>query len=434
MNRTVEKGKTLLVDGPASVIATSGKVEVFGSIMSSAKKIVIREGKRLPFVVEEKATFDISLGENASAEEVDGNTIPPSWIRSFEELLKIQAKPITAVVLGTVDSGKTSFCTYLINKLLLEKQKNAILDGDLGQSDIGPPCTVAYTFVTKPITDLFNLEAKNAFFVGVTSPSIAIDKVIEGLKSLKREVSSSNPDFIVINTDGWIEGEEAVNYKVQLIEELDPNIIFCIQQKDEFAPFLNALEKFAKVIVDSPSAIKQRSREKRRNLRELGYVKYLRNAKVQSLPLNWLKVEEDELFSLSGAHENTRQARKIYELLGMKPLHLAELKDRICIVIGRRRWINEDNIKKVEEFTKKKMVVTRKGEEEDALVALYNSERKFLGIGVLKEVDYTRKTLKIFSPVAKEISTIALGKVKLDKNLKEIPTITEENQSESTVI
>ena len=434
MNRTVEKGKTLLVDGPASVIATSGKVEVFGSIMSSAKKIVIREGKRLPFVVEEKATFDISLGENASAEEVDGNTIPPSWIRSFEELLKIQAKPITAVVLGTVDSGKTSFCTYLINKLLLEKQKNAILDGDLGQSDIGPPCTVAYTFVTKPITDLFNLEAKNAFFVGVTSPSIAIDKVIEGLKSLKREVSSSNPDFIVINTDGWIEGEEAVNYKVQLIEELDPNIIFCIQQKDEFAPFLNALEKFAKVIVDSPSAIKQRSREKRRNLRELGYVKYLRNAKVQSLPLNWLKVEEDELFSLSGAHENTRQARKIYELLGMKPLHLAELKDRICIVIGRRRWINEDNIKKVEEFTKKKMVVTRKGEEEDALVALYNSERKFLGIGVLKEVDYTRKTLKIFSPVAKEISTIALGKVKLDKNLKEIPTITEENQLESTVI
>ena len=434
MNRTVEKGKTLLVDGPASVIATSGKVEVFGSIMSSAKKIVIREGKRLPFVVEEKATFDISLGENASAEEVDGNTIPPSWIRSFEELLKIQAKPITAVVLGTVDSGKTSFCTYLINKLLLEKQKNAILDGDLGQSDIGPPCTVAYTFVTKPITDLFNLEAKNAFFVGVTSPSIAIDKVIEGLKSLKREVSSSNPDFIVINTDGWIEGEEAVNYKVQLIEELDPNIIFCIQQKDEFAPFLNALEKFAKVIVDSPSAIKQRSREKRRNLRELGYVKYLRNAKVQSLPLNWLKVEEDELFSLSGAHENTRQARKIYELLGMKPLHLAELKDRICIVIGRRRWINEDNIKKAEEFAKKKMVVIRKGEEEDVLIALYNVERKFLGIGVLKEVDYVRKTLKILTRVAKEISIVVLGKVKLDKNLKEIPAFTEENQSEFAAI
>jgi len=430
MNRTVENGKTLLVDGPASVIASSGKVEVFGSIIGGARKVVIREGKRLPFLVEEKATFDISLGENASVEEVDGSTIPPSWMKSFEELLKIQTKPVTAIVLGTVDSGKTSFCTYLLNKLLHEKKKAAILDGDLGQSDIGPPCTVAYNFVTKPITDLFNLEEKNAFFVGVTSPSIAISKVIDGLTSLKTEILGSNPDFIVINTDGWVEGEEAVDYKVQLIEELNPDIIFCIQQKDELTPLLNALEKFVKIVVDSPSAIKQKTREKRRNFRELGYTKYLRNAKVQSLPLNWLKIEENEPFGLGRTHENTRQARKIYELLGMKPLHLAELKDRIFIIIGRRRWIDEDSIKKVGEFAKKKIVVTRKGEEEDTLIALYNAERRFLGIGILKEVDYRRKALKVLTPVTKEISIVTLGKVRLDKNLKEIPNFTEENQSE----
>jgi len=434
MIRTVENGKTLLVDGPASVIVTSGKVEVFGSIVGGTSKVVIREGKRLPFVVEEKATFNISLGENASAEEVDGNTIPSSWVKSFEELLKIQANPVTAIVLGTVDSGKTSFCTYLINRLLREKKKVAILDGDLGQSDIGPPSTVAYTFVTKPLTDLFNLEAKNAFFVGVTSPNTAIDKVIEGLASLKKEISSSNPDFIVINTDGWVEGEEAVNYKIQLVKKLDPNVIFCIQQKDELTPFVNTLEKFITIVVDSPSAIKQRSREKRRSLRELGYMKYLRNAKVQSLPLSWLKIEENELFGLSGTHENTKQARKMYELLGMKPLHFAELKDRICIVIGRRRWINEDNIKKAEEVAKKKIVVIRKGEEEGLLMASYNVERKFLGIGILQEVDYARKTLKIFTPVAKEISIVALGKVKLDKNLREIPAFIEENQSEFSEI
>jgi polynucleotide 5'-hydroxyl-kinase GRC3/NOL9 len=430
MIRTVEKGKTLVVDGPASVIVSSGKAEAFGSIVAGARKVVIREGKRLPFAVEEKATFDISLGENANVEEVDGNTIPSSWVKSFEELIKIQATPVTAIVLGTVDSGKTSFCTYLINELLREKKKVAILDGDLGQSDIGPPSTVAYTFVTRPATDLFNLEAKNAFFVGVTSPSVAIDKVIKGLTSLKKEISSNNPDFIVINTDGWVEGEEAVNYKVQLIKELTPDIIFCIQQKDELTPFLNTVKDFVKIVVDSPSAIKQRSTERRRGLRELGYMKYLRNAKVQSLPLSWLKIEENELFGLGGTYENSKQARKMYELLGMKPLHFAELKDRICIVIGRRRWINEDNIKKAEEAAKKKIVVIRKGEEEGLLMASYNIDRKFLGIGILQEVDYARKTLKIFTPVAKEIAIVALGKVKLDKNLREIPAFAEENQSE----
>jgi polynucleotide 5'-hydroxyl-kinase GRC3/NOL9 len=427
MDQIVEKGRTLLIDGPASVTLVSGKAEVFGSSISVASKVVIREGKRLPFAVMEKAAFDISLGENASAEEVDENTIPAAWAKSFEELLKIQAKPVTVMVLGTVDSGKTSFCTYLINRLLREKQKVAILDGDLGQSDVGPPCTVAYAFATRPVTDLFNLEAKNAFFVGSTSPSAVIDKVIDGLTLLKKEILSSEQDFVVINTDGWVEGEEAFNYKVQLIRALDPGVIFCLQQKDEMSSFLSIPERSVSV-VDSPGTIKQRTREKRRSLRELGYIKYLRSAKVESLPLSWLRIEEDDLLGLSRVHENDRQAEKIYELLGMRPLHFAELKGRICVVIGKNRWISSDNMKKVEEFTKKKIVILRKGEEEGLLMALYNAKKKFLGIGTLREIDYARKTLKIFTPVSKEISIVSLGKVKLDKNLKELPVLAEENQ------
>jgi polynucleotide 5'-kinase involved in rRNA processing len=61
-------------------------------------------------------------------------------------------------------------------------------------------------------------------------------------------------------------------------------------------------------------------------------------------------------------------------------------------------------------------------------MALYNIKRKFLGIGILHEIDYGRKTLKIFTPVSKEISIVSLGKVKLDKNLKEIPILAEESQ------
>jgi polynucleotide 5'-hydroxyl-kinase GRC3/NOL9 len=430
MSLTVEKGKTLLVDGPASVTITSGRVEIFGSTSGSASKVVIREGKRLPFAVSETATVNIALGENAAKEEVDGNTIPSSWNDATKELLNLQTRPVTAVVLGTIDSGKTSFCTYLINRALQEKKKCAILDGDLGQSDIGPPCTLAYAFVTKPITDLFNLRAKNGFFVGVTSPNKAVDKVIDGLTSLKKEILGGNPDFIVVDTDGWVEGEDAMNYKVQLIEKLNPDVIFDIQQKDELSHLLGALERFRKIIVDSPPAIKQRSREKRRSLRELGYIKYLANAKVQSLPLSWLKIEENALFSLGGIHKNARRAEKIYELLGMKPLHFAELEDRVSVIIGRRRWIEEENIKKVEEFTGKKVVVTRKGDEEGLLTALYNANKKFLGIGVLQEVDYARRTLKILSPVSEEIAIIGLGKVRLDKNMREIPVSEEENQSD----
>jgi polynucleotide 5'-hydroxyl-kinase GRC3/NOL9 len=428
MNRTVEKGKTLLIDGPGSVTVISGKVEVFGSTVAPTGKVVIREDKRLPFTVEETAVFNISLGDDAAAEEVEGSTVPSSWNKACEELLNLEAKPVTALVLGTVDSGKSSFCTYLINRALCEKRKVAILDGDLGQSDIGPPSTVAYSFVTKPLTDLFNLQAKNAFFIGETSPSGATVKVIEGLASLKKEISANSPELVVINTDGWVEGECAVSYKVQLIGELGPDVIFCIQQKDELTPLSNAIGKFKKVLVESPSAIRQRDNEKRRNLRELGYIKYLRNAKVLSLSLNWLIVEGNELLGIRKTRMSMNQSSKVYGLLGMRPLHLSELGDKVYIVIGRRRWIESENIKKVEEFTKKKVVVTRKGDEEGLLTGMYSADRKFLGIGIVQEVDYLRKALKICTPVSGEVSILALGKVRLDKNMKEIPAVTEENQ------
>jgi len=74
MNLKIEKDKTLLVDGPASVTITSGKAQVFSNVILSPRRIVIREGKRLPFAVEENTVFEISAGEKARIEEIAGNT------------------------------------------------------------------------------------------------------------------------------------------------------------------------------------------------------------------------------------------------------------------------------------------------------------------------------------------------------------------------
>ncbi|MEM2440126.1 MAG: Clp1/GlmU family protein, partial [Candidatus Bathyarchaeia archaeon] len=422
---TVDAGKTLLVDGPASVTLVSGGAEVFGYSLRQMGKVVIRDGKRMPFAVKEKATFDISLGENANVEEVEGNTIPPSWEEAYKELAALEKRPLTALVLGNVDSGKTSFCTYLTNRLIKDGWKVAILDGDLGQSDIGPPCTVAYAVVSKPVTDLFNLEAANAYFVGVTSPSRALEKVIHGVTSLKEEILKHNPDYIVVNTDGWVEGADAINYKLQMVEKVSPDIVFCIQQNETLTPLFEALKNFKTFMVESPQTIRQRSREKRRSLRELGYIKYLKSAKVQSIPISWVKIESDELVGLNKPFGMAKREREICDLLGMKPLHIAELKDKIYVVIGRGRWIDPEKIRNTEETLGKKIVVAWKGDEEGLLIALYSGEGKFLGIGVLREIDYIRKVLKIFTSVSSGVATVAIGKVRLDRNLREVPVLQE---------
>jgi polynucleotide 5'-hydroxyl-kinase GRC3/NOL9 len=371
MNKTVEKGKTLLVNGPASVTILSGKAEVFGFQLGEKRKIIIREGKRLPFMVQETASFDLAIGADAGVEEKEGSTIPPSWISAYGTLCEIQKKFVVVLVLGGVDAGKTSFCTYVINRLVSEKFKVAILDEDLGQSDIGPPGTVAYTYVVKPVTDLFNLKPENLVFVGTTSPSGAADKTVEATASLKTDImGKGNADFLVVNTDGWALGEEAVQFKSRLAAALEPDIVFCLQNQDTIpslcATLGDALAGFRQERAESPIAVRERSRESRRSLRELGFAKYLENAKVKVFPLNYITVE--------GKGKN-----------------------------GLIRQRTEDNL----------------------LVALYDWQKRFLGIGVLRSVDLDRKALKIQTSVSEKPALVVLGKTRLDENLREIPEKTQ---------
>lgn len=351
------------MDGPAFVLVASGEVEAFGYTVKNTDRIVIREGKRLPFVVKEKASFEVRLGENAKTTVSDGNTIPTSWSTAFEVLRNMQKKPVIAMIVGGADSGKSSLCTYLINKLINEKQAVAIVDGDVGQSDVGPPCTVAYTCVAKPVTDLFALKAENTFFVGFTSPSENITKTIEGVASLEAEVLKEKVDFVVVNTDGWVLGEDAVEYKLQLTKKILPDIVLGVQQNKEITPLLAKLENFKVLILDSAGAVRERTREKRRNLRELGYMKYLTDAKVKTWPLSRLTIENGIL------------------CLSQKP-----------------------------EYKQKGL-----------LLGLHDAQMRFLGIGVLQGIDWKRRSIKILTGVTANPVYVAVGRVRLDEKLREIP-------------
>jgi polynucleotide 5'-hydroxyl-kinase GRC3/NOL9 len=360
LQQTVESNKTLLVDGPASVRLVSGKVEVFGYQIKASSRVVVREGKRLPFFVLEKAVFDVSLGANASIEETVGSTIPSSWNKPVEAVLGVPKRPVVVLVVGTIDSGKSSVCTYLVNKLVKGKCRVAVLDGDLGQSDIGSSGTVCYALTSKPVTELYDLRFGNAFFVGDTSPIKAIAKTLEGYVAMKAEVLARQVDFVVVNTDGWVTGDIAVGYKTQLIRALEPDFIVGVQVGDELAPLIANLEKTPMIVVEPSSSLNQRSTEKRKSLREMTYTRYLKNAKLQCYPMSQITIEP------------------------------------------------RNALPKFQES------------EKGLLVGLYGSESKFLGIGVLREINQVRKVLKVQTAVSAKPSRLVIGKVLLNKKLQEI--------------
>ncbi len=417
MKHIVKKGKTLLVDGPASVSLLSGRISVLGAPFRIGDKIIVRDGKRVPFGVRKKATFDLMLGEGASFKEIDGGTVPPSWENAAKEVLSLK-KPVTVMVMGGVDSGKTSFCTFLANEALRKKWKTGVIDADLGQSDVGPPSTIGFNFVSEPVKDLFEIKAENACFVGLTSPSGAVNKVIKGITELKNGVMEADVDFLIVNTDGWVDGEDAAKYKIELWKTISPSVVVGIRQEDELTPILTALKEAKVLSIDSPRLVQRRNREKRKILRELSYKKYLKQAKVHPFALNWVKVEG----SLLGAGSPLAPGRmeKIRSLLGARPIYSEETLTTIFIVLRKNRSVSEEQIKEIEESFGKRAKVIREGEEEGLLVGLQDELGKFLGIGILCGVDYKRRVMKVYTPVNENVSTIRFGQIKLDENCREI--------------
>lgn len=417
MKHAVEKGKTLLVDGPSSVTVLSGEARVLGAPLKIGERFVIREGKRIPFEVVKKSMFDLVLSENISFEEIDGSTIPSSWENVSKEIM-YEGKLLIVMVIGDVDSGKTSFCTYLANKALEKNLKIAVIDADLGQSDVGPPATIGFSCIVTPVKDLFEVEAKSACFVGLTSPSGVSEKVIEKLSFLKTiALKNDKVDLLILNTDGWVDGEEAAVYKIKLVEKIAPDIVVGIQRENELSPILTALKGRKVFSVNSPSVIRARDREKRKILRELSYKKYLKDAKIQSFPLNWINVE--------GAFFKTKNhpaesLKKLSAMLETYPVYFEETPTSVFLVLKKGQWIDEDLVRKIESKCGKRTKIVREGDEEGLLVAFQDSDGRFLGIGIIRSVDYRRLVMKVYTPVYKNVATILVGQIKLDEKGREI--------------
>ncbi|MFP3985023.1 MAG: Clp1/GlmU family protein [Candidatus Bathyarchaeia archaeon] len=421
MIREVEADKTLLVNGPASVRLISGEVEILGASFGVDERIIIRDGKRLPFYAEKKAVFDIIHGEDSVVDETSGNTVPTSWFKLTEEVFSLK-KPAVAMIMGDVDSGKTSVCTFLVNSALKARLRVAVVDADLGQSDIGPPTTIGLAYIDKPVKDLFHVEASNVCFVGFTNPSGAKNRIAQCIVGFKNQVFKGSEDLLVVNTDGWVKGEEAVQYKIMLAEKVAPNVVVMIQQKDELAPILLGLKK-TKVFVVSPStAISERDREKRQVLRELSYRKYLKNAKIEAFPLGWTKIEG--MHSTPDLFLTNERLKRIEEMLGVHPVFCEETINAIWVVLRQGQMPNFERLQKAEEVFNKKVKVLQKGDEEGLIVGLHDAEDNFLGIGVICDVDYRRKVMKIHTSVTDEVATIRVGNVRLDAAYREISTVT----------
>jgi len=174
-------------------------------------------------------------------------------IKVIEEL----RRPVKVMILGGVDSGKTTLAVFLTNELLKSGFKVGVIDSDVGQKGILPPGLISLGFPEKVFNSLEEIKAGKHYFVGTITPNQFFGEMITGVKLLVNEALDT-ADVVIIDTTGLIHGP-GVELKRMKIEVIQPEIIIALQKNNELEDIIQPFEKKADII--QPKKLQKRRKK-----------------------------------------------------------------------------------------------------------------------------------------------------------------------------
>src|SRR2546426_10020532 len=151
-------------------------------------------------------------------------TAGPGWERALERAARSRA----TLLMGDVDTGKTSLATFLANELYRTGFRVGVVDADLGQSEIGPPTTIGLGRVRRRLDRLGDAEAAGLCFVGSTSPAGHVEATVVGARRMMERGAALGCERLLVDTSGLVAGDPGGHLKRRKIERLGPDLVVCL--------------------------------------------------------------------------------------------------------------------------------------------------------------------------------------------------------------
>ena len=313
MIKSIEKGHTLLVKGPARITLLEGKIDVFGKIYLPEKEtssektedknfIIVPGAQVYPLYTIDDSKLDVYTNFEENLKEIEENSISPKWIEIKDAIIKEMTqnlnKPLKMMVLG-ISSGKTTFIKYLANNFLKVGLKGGYLDSDLGQQIIYIPTTINIGTISDNIVSSEDIKSEKTVFIGATFPK-GNNKYIVSLscRDLISDYLKQNEDhnFVLIDTDGWIKTEAGILYKNFFIKSVDPDILIVfhddtIEELEVIEKDSSSLRKDRKIylIKEENNYFYEKDKDERRFLRQSQFSKKFEAFRKISIPLDDMK-------------------------------------------------------------------------------------------------------------------------------------------------
>ncbi len=407
MEKEIElrRGEGILLRSPLRFEVLSGEVESWGTTIDGTS--VDLEGIELLIVSRSdvsKLKVDGSFGRIS-------NPIPEWWLNLPE---KIVGKKV--MLIGRVDSGKSSTMLYFINKIVSIGTNVGIVDSDIGQSDLGPPGVISSKTIEEPVLHTKILKPDFMYFIGDKTPSGHFLPMIRGSIEALEAVRSST---VLINTTGFVDGGAARALKRFKAEFLEPDIVIAIERKEgDLDHIARSLPKDIKVYkVKSPVGKSAKERSYRIAVRRSLLRKFLEGSKTLELDLSSLELRNTYLFT---GESKPDYIPFLETVLGTKILWLEESPDMLIVlteVLPDRR-----KIANIADLLHKEVKVGTVQHYNGLYVGLLGKGR-CLGIGILESIDLNKKSVRITTPVhERNIEGLAFGYIRFNANGEEIGT------------
>jgi len=210
--------------------------------------------------------------------------ILPAW-----EELGLERLSGILMVLGASDVGKSAFGRYLFRRLSTFSAGVAYLDGDPGQSTLGPPTTMTLALAREGEATFPPCGQVWRGFVGSVSPAGHMLPVVTVAARLTGVARKAGARVIVYDTTGLVDASRGgIALKLAKIDLLRPSVLVAIQRERELEPLLAPLRRSRRVqVVEFPPspAARSREREERQAARAERFAGYFNNA--SNLLINW---------------------------------------------------------------------------------------------------------------------------------------------------
>ncbi len=407
----VSPGEVLRIVGPAKIHVMKGRVMVLGAVFVEGESFEVNGYRSYGLkALEEPAVVNVVMGEGASLEQPrPEEEVIDVWVETGDKIISSLDKGDSVVVLGPTDAGKSSFVALLANRAIHSSKRVAIIDSDIGQADVGPPGFVSAAFVRERILWLRSLRAEQLRFVGSITPVRFEKRILSAVLDLHSWAVREGADVVLVDTDGWVYGLNALDYKLELIRVLRPKAVVIIGD-EVLASSVEGVIKGVNVqtyYLPSPSVVRARDREDRRVLRSQAYKRFFEGAKVREVDLTKIAVFGSCL--LMGKLLDEERLSQFSRALGVNVIAGSEGMDYLLLIVDK-----QPRASLVERLAAEKQVYVTIAEEERGLyLAVLGPDMVEKAPGVLQELDYRSLKAKIYTAYEGEIGGIVLGSIKL---------------------